>query len=77
MKFHFSDEVLAAVAQCVQLGMLTGTDVVDHLRMLEVESCDNSTNTLTLTSECRERHERNIADLLVRARQISVGADPC
>jgi len=76
MKYAFSDEVLAAVAQCVQLGMLTGTDVVDHLRMLEVEpdlqvTADGSNVSLKLTTDCRDRHERNIADLLARAMEIS------
>ncbi len=77
MKFTFSDEILAAVAQCVQLGMLTGTDVVDHLRLLEVEAdfsndaTDPTPQQLKLTPECKERHERNIADLLARAMEIS------
>ncbi len=79
MKYSFADEVLAAVAQCVQLGMLTGTDVVDHLRMLEVEadpadvtpSIGQDTQVLVLTPECKERHERNINDLLARAMEIS------
>lgn len=79
MKFTFSDEVLAALAQSVQLGMLTGTDVVDHIRLLEVEpdpsdvtpSIGQDTQLLTLTSDCKVRLERNIADLLTRATEIS------
>jgi len=79
MKFTFADEVLAAVANSVQLGMLTGTDVVDHLRQLEVEpdptdvtpSIGQETQLLTLTPSCRVRLERNIADLLDRAGEIS------
>lgn len=79
MKLTFSDEVLAAVAQCIQLGMLTGTDVVDHLRMLEVEtdptdvmpSIGQTSQQLVLTPECKIRHERNIVDLLDRAMQLS------
>lgn len=79
MKYTFSDEVLAAVAQCIQLGMLTGTDVVDHLRVLEVQadpsdvmpSVGQESQVLVLTPECKERHERNINDLLSRAMEIS------
>lgn len=79
MKFTFSDEILAAVAQCVQLGMLTGTDVVDHLRVLEVEAdptdvmptVGQNTQVLVLTPECKERHERNIADLVDRSLALS------
>jgi len=79
MKYTFSDEVLAAVAQCIQLGMLTATDVVDHLRVLEVQadpsdvmpSIGQDTQVLVLTPECKERHERNINDLLARAMVLS------
>lgn len=79
MRYTFSDEVLAAVAQCVQLGILTSTDVVDHLRMLEVEpdpadvmpQLGQETAQLTLTPGCKERHARNIADLLERGRLMS------
>lgn len=79
MKYTFSDEVLAAVAQCIQLGMLTSTDVVDHLRVLEVQpdpsdvmpSIGQDTQVLVLTPECKERHERNINDLLNRAMVLS------
>jgi tRNA pseudouridine-54 N-methylase len=79
MKYVFSDEILAAVAQSLQLGILTGTDVVDHLRLLEVEpdptdvmpTVGQQTQTLVLTAECKERHERNIADLLARALELS------
>ena len=31
-----SDKTIAQIAKCVQLAILTGTDVVDHLRQLDL-----------------------------------------
>lgn len=70
-KYTLSDEIIAAIARSLQLAMFTGTDVVDHLRLLEVEPDTNSPTTLKLTAECVERTERNVQDLLQRARELS------
>lgn len=75
MNYKLSDEVLAAVAQSVQLAILTGTDVVDHLRLIEVEpslkAVDAPPAELVLTVGCRDRLQRNIDDLLQRAKELS------
>jgi hypothetical protein len=39
--YKFNDEVIAEVARLLQLALLTGTDIVDNLRQLEVESKDD------------------------------------
>ena len=31
-----NDEVIAHIAKLVQLGILTGTDIIDHLRMIRL-----------------------------------------
>lgn len=69
MKYKLSDDVLAAMAQSVQLAMLTGTDVVDHLRLLEVEPA-SSGDELVLTADAVDRIKRNVDDMLVRSLQI-------
>jgi hypothetical protein len=75
-KYTLSDEVIAAIARSLQLSMLTGTDVVDHLRLLEVEPDpenqirDGSGIPLKLTAECAERTERNVQDLLAQAKRL-------
>lgn len=77
MHYKLSDEVLAAIARSVQVGILTGTDIVDHLRLIEVEPDlenqvrDGSGPPLVLTAGCRDQLERNIDDLLQRAKQLS------
>ncbi len=70
-KYSLSDEIIAAIARSLQLSMLTGTDVVDHLRLLEVEECEDTTQKLVLTQECKERMERNIQDLLEQAKRLN------
>jgi hypothetical protein len=73
-KYTFSDEIIAAIARSLQLSMLTGTDVVDHLRLLEVEASDDlaagGVAQLKLTSDCVERTERNVQDLLQQAKRL-------
>lgn len=75
MKMNLSDEVLAAVAQAVQLGILTGTDVVDHLRLLELEQSVDHPTSLVLTVDSKKRIERNVNDMLERSLQIKREAD--
>jgi hypothetical protein len=72
MTYKFSNEVLAAVVQLVQLALLTETDISDHLRLLEVEpaTSDTSSTTLTLTSVCREQLQKNVDDLNKRAQEL-------
>ena len=33
----FNDEVIAHIAKILQMALITGTDVVDHLRMMTLE----------------------------------------
>lgn len=79
MKYKLSDEVLAAFVQLFQLALLTGTDISDHLRLLEVEpdptdvmpSVEKTSGRLMLTKECREQLQRNVDDLDKRARELA------
>jgi hypothetical protein len=46
---RLSDNVIARVVQILQEGLMTGTDITDHMRMIRLES-DGSDN-LQLTPE--------------------------
>jgi hypothetical protein len=61
-QYKLSDEVITQIAKLVQLAILTGTDVVDNLRMVELTDLED--NTLTLTKEYRELSENQIEKLL-------------
>ena len=56
-----SDAVIAHIAKLIQLGILTGTDVVDHLRTIRLTESDGE---LYLTDECRNQSDDNIEKML-------------
>ena len=67
-----SDEVIAHVAQLLQLAILTGTDVVDHLRMIRLASTDE---TLYLTEDYAGTSEENISRMLDEVVNLSSESD--
>ena len=70
-EYRLSDEVIAQIAKIIQVAILTGTDVVDNLRMMRVTSSSDEESVLTLTDEYKEMNEGQIADLLEKASQAS------
>ena len=46
--FTFDDTVISTIAKTLQLALLTGTDVVDNLRQIEVQENRNGTLSITL-----------------------------
>ena len=63
----FSDELIADVARTLQIAILTGTDIVDHLRTFEVE---DEKGILKLTESSKERIEKEIESMLAVSQQI-------
>ena len=61
------DDVISEIAKVVQIAIITGTDVVDNLRLIEVESQDD---LLVLTSDYVKRSERNIETLIEQATEL-------
>ena len=60
--FTFDDSVISTIAKTLQLAILTGTDVVDNLRQIEVQQNDNG--TLTITPNYNSKFEHWVAKLL-------------
>ena len=60
--FKLTDEAIGMIAKKVQLAILTGTDVVDHLRQMQLTKNDD--NTLQPTDNYSEQFEQNIATML-------------
>ena len=58
-----SDDVIGHIAQLLQMAILTGTDIIDHIRMIDLEH-DTDTNKLFLTKDYQERHAGNINRLI-------------
>ena len=56
------DTAIAHIAKLLQTAIITGTDVVDHLRLMRLEYGEN--DFLKVTDECQERFDEQIADML-------------
>ena len=63
-----SDEAIAHIAKLIQLAILTGTDVVDHMRMITLESEDN---ILNLNADYEKQSEENIVKMLNQIDSLS------
>ena len=57
----FSDNLISNIARTLQIAILSGTDIVDHLRSFEVEESDG---TLNLTKDSLDRIEKEISTML-------------
>lgn len=56
-----NDEVIAHVAQILQLALLSGTDIVDHMRMITLEESEGE---LFLNEDYAKNHMDNIQKML-------------
>jgi len=63
---RFSDETISSIAKLVQIAILTGTDIVDNLRLIEFTTNDG---LLFPTDEFESRLESNITNMLKFAEE--------
>ena len=56
------DSTIAHIAKLIQMALLTGTDIVDHLRMMALEVGDE--DCLKLNDEYRQKFDGNINDMM-------------
>ena len=56
------DSTIAHVAKLIQVALLTGTDIVDHLRMMSLDMGDEG--CLRLTSDYQEKFDGDINDMM-------------
>ena len=73
-EMSLSDEVIGQVARLVQIAILTGTDVVDNLRMLRVTFSEEDSN-LVLTDEYRAMASEQLEKMLEEVSQASAEAE--
>ena len=59
---RLDDEVIANIAKIIQVAILTGTDIVDNLRMIRLEQAENS--YLTIHPDYREQLKTNLNEML-------------
>jgi len=72
MNYSLSNEVIAHLAKVLQMAILSGTDVVDHLRMIRVTGSEENDDELVLTNEYREISDGQIQKLLDDVGTLSI-----
>ena len=65
--YKLHDEVIGEVARSLQRALLTGTDIVDNLRMMTLEEKDGS---LYLNEEYVNNNESNIQKMIDEALTV-------
>ena len=63
-----NDEVIAHIAKLLQMAIITGTDIVDNLRMIRLEGSDGA---LYLTEEYANTGEENIEKMLSELQALT------
>lgn len=67
-----NDEVIAHIAKQLQLAILTGTDIVDNLRMIRLTP---ENNELYLDAEYSKQAEENEKKMLEEAEKLAFQLD--
>tara|TARA_R110001599_G_C11875908_1_gene623479 strand:- start:281 stop:541 length:261 start_codon:yes stop_codon:yes gene_type:complete len=67
-KLKLSDNTISQIAKCVQIAILTGTDVVDHLRQLEL--VENG-GIINITEEYLSTFNTNIENMIKEATEAA------
>ena len=60
--YKFDDNVISIIAKTLQLAILSGTDVVDNLRQIEVQ--ENENGMLSITPNYNSQFEHWVAKML-------------
>ncbi len=61
MNAKLTDNTIGQVAKCLQLAILTGTDIVDHLRQMVFVVTDGK---IEVSPEFATQFESNVQDML-------------
>ena len=72
MEYKLSDESIGQIAKLVQLAILTGTDVVDNLRLMRITPSEEGSLSLDPTSDYLEVFDTNLQKLQDQITDMSV-----
>jgi riboflavin synthase len=67
-----NDSVIAHLVKLIQVGFLTGTDIVDHFRMIKMTIEDGE---LFLDADYEKNHEVNVQKMLDEAEKLENKAE--
>tara|TARA_Y100000996_G_scaffold343695_1_gene281336 strand:+ start:429 stop:671 length:243 start_codon:yes stop_codon:yes gene_type:complete len=65
-----SDEIISHMAKLVQLAILSGTDVVDHMRLIRVAQDSDDESLLVLSDDYRQVSDDRVQDMLNRVTEL-------
>lgn len=68
--YNLSDNVIARIVQILQEGLMSGTDITDHMRMIRVEPDDTGSLQLTqdYVKQVEEGYEKLNAEMLEKMK---------
>ena len=69
---NLSDESIGQIAKLIQMAILTGTDIVDNLRMLRLV-CDG--DSLYLSKDYQESFNANLDKMVEEVKESSTKAE--
>ena len=70
--YRLSDNVLRRIVQVMQEGLLTGTDVTDHMRMIRLEENADDSTQLVLTDEYQKLVESQHEAMLLEIEELKI-----
>jgi len=70
---NLDDTTIAQIVKLIQMALITGTDIVDHLRMMLLEVNDN--NKIVLDSEYADVFESQIQKMLSASQEMQKEKD--
>lgn len=68
--YRLDDEVVAEVARSLQRALLTGTDIVDHIRAIELNVARGS-DAIILSPDYLERTQANDQRMVDEAEELA------
>jgi hypothetical protein len=72
MKYSLSDTSIAQIAKLLQLAIITGTDIVDNLRLMQLVASEDG--SLVPEPEYLENFDKNLNKLIAQAAAAQVEA---
>jgi len=67
--YVFSDDLVIMMAKLIQVAMLSGTDIYDHLRT--IQCVVNDEGKITASPDFSEKLETEIVSMLERAQSLA------
>ena len=64
---NLDDTTIAQIVKLIQMALLTGTDIVDHLRMMQMEVNEN--NKVILNSEYEKIFNEQVEKMLEASQE--------